>query len=172
MCTFWKIFAHIWEIYSWKFERFIKNALTRSIFELEKCSFFFKWVRILPEIDWYHYQAPSPAPTGIVRLQTWTKTPTRWSVTSEPSVPPLISICQRMSAFPHYCADAILKYPRIDGLLNNGVILPTLFDSKWRRNPANIIHLEALFCFQVFSWILKVTTDCRLSLVITLKSWP
>ena len=33
----------------------IKNALTRSIFELEKCSFF-KWVRLSPKIDWYHYQ--------------------------------------------------------------------------------------------------------------------
>ena len=45
-----------------KFERFIKNALTRSVFELEKCSsFFFKWVRVLPEIDWYHFQGASPA---------------------------------------------------------------------------------------------------------------
>ena len=33
-------FAHIWEIYYRNFEGFIKNALTRSIFELEKCSFF------------------------------------------------------------------------------------------------------------------------------------
>ena len=81
-------FAHIWEIYYRNFEGFIKNALTWSIFELEKCSFFFKWVRISPEIDWYHYQGASPAPTCIVRHQTMTKTPTRWSVTSEPSVPP------------------------------------------------------------------------------------
>ena len=42
-----------------------KNALTRSVFELEKC-FFFKWVRISPEIDWYHYQGASLAPMCIV----------------------------------------------------------------------------------------------------------
>ena len=34
------VLVRIWEIYYWKFERFTKNALTRSIFELEKCSFF------------------------------------------------------------------------------------------------------------------------------------
>ena len=28
--------------------------------------FFFKWVRISPEIDWYHYQGASTAPTCIV----------------------------------------------------------------------------------------------------------
>ena len=50
--------------------------------------FFFKWVRISPEIDWYHYQGASPAPTCIVWHQTMTKTATRWSVTSEPSVLP------------------------------------------------------------------------------------
>ena len=44
-----------------------------SIFELD----FFRWVRILPEIDWYHYQGASPAPTCIV--------PYELSVTSEPS---------------------------------------------------------------------------------------
>ena len=32
--------AHILEIYNGNFEGFIKNALTWSIFELEKCSFF------------------------------------------------------------------------------------------------------------------------------------
>ena len=37
---FQTLFAHIWEIYYSNFERFIKNDLTRSIFELEKCSFF------------------------------------------------------------------------------------------------------------------------------------
>ena len=36
---FQTFFAHIWEIYYWNFERFIKNALTRSLFELEKCYF-------------------------------------------------------------------------------------------------------------------------------------
>ena len=56
-------------------------------FELEKCPFC-KWVRISPEIEWYHYQGGSPALTCIVRHQKMTKTPTRLSVTSEPSVPP------------------------------------------------------------------------------------
>ena len=53
---------------------FTKNALTQSIFELEKCSFF-RWVRILPEIDWYHYQSASLAPTCLVQHQTLIKTP-------------------------------------------------------------------------------------------------
>ena len=47
-------------------EIFLENALTRLIFELEKCSFF-KWVRIFPEIYWYHYQGASPAPSRIIR---------------------------------------------------------------------------------------------------------
>ena len=34
-----------------------------------------KWVRISPEIDWYHYQGASIAPTGIVWHQIMTKTP-------------------------------------------------------------------------------------------------
>ena len=38
--------------------------------------FFFKWVRILPEIDWNHHQGASPAPTCIVRHQTMIKPPT------------------------------------------------------------------------------------------------
>ena len=38
--TFSKIFAHILEIYYWNFEIFTKNALTRSVFELEECFFF------------------------------------------------------------------------------------------------------------------------------------
>ena len=45
-------------------------------------------IRISPEIDWYHYQGVSLAPMCLVRHQTITKTPTRWSVISEPSVPP------------------------------------------------------------------------------------
>ena len=52
-----------------------KNAQTRPIFELEKCSFF-KWVRISPEIDLYHYQGASPAHMCIVWHQTLIKTPT------------------------------------------------------------------------------------------------
>ena len=35
-----------------------------------------------------NFTSASPAPTCIVQHQTLTKTPTRWSVTSEPSVPP------------------------------------------------------------------------------------
>ena len=41
--------------------------------------FFFKWVRISPEIDWYHYQGASPALNND-------KDPYELSVTSEPSV--------------------------------------------------------------------------------------
>ena len=67
------ILVRIWKIFHWKFERYTKNALDQSIFEHEKC-FFFKWVRISPEIDWYHYQGASLEPTCIVRHQTITKT--------------------------------------------------------------------------------------------------
>ena len=49
--------------------------------------FFFKQVRISPEIDWYHYQSANAAPTGIVRLRINTDQFSR-SVTSEPTVPP------------------------------------------------------------------------------------
>ena len=50
--------------------------------------FFLKQVRILPEIYWYNYQSANPAPTAIVwhRIKT---DPFWWSVTSEPTVPPL-----------------------------------------------------------------------------------
>ena len=67
------------------FEGFTNPALTLSIFELEKCSFF-KRVKILQEIDWYHYQGASPALTCIIWHQTITNTPTRGSVTSEPNM--------------------------------------------------------------------------------------
>ena len=40
MELFQTVLVRIWEIYHWKFEIFTKNALTWSIFELEKCSFF------------------------------------------------------------------------------------------------------------------------------------
>ena len=36
---FQTFFTDIWEIYYWNFKRFIKNVLTRSIFEQEKLSF-------------------------------------------------------------------------------------------------------------------------------------
>ena len=48
-----------------------------------------KWVRIFPEMDWYHYQGACLAPTCIVQHQTLRKTPSRLSVTSEPSDFPL-----------------------------------------------------------------------------------
>ena len=48
--------------------------------------------RISPEINWYYYQGANPAPRCIVLHQTITKTPTRWSITSESSVPPLSGI--------------------------------------------------------------------------------
>ena len=37
--------------------------------------FFFKWVRISPEIDWYHYQGASPALKCIVRVLNNDKDP-------------------------------------------------------------------------------------------------
>ena len=61
-----------------KFERFtIKNlrdfeSCSKSV---QKCSFY-KLVKVLPEIDWHHYQGTSPAPTCIVRHQTLIKAPT------------------------------------------------------------------------------------------------
>ena len=47
--------------------------------------FFFKQVRISPEIDWYHYQGANVAPTGVVRHRIKTDLLSR-SVTSEPNV--------------------------------------------------------------------------------------
>ena len=40
MLLFQRIFAHIWGISYWNVERFFQNAFTRSIFDIEKCSFF------------------------------------------------------------------------------------------------------------------------------------
>ena len=62
-------FAHIQEIY-WTVEIFIKNTLTKSILELEKCVSF-KWVWILTEIDWYNYHGASLATKCIVRVKQW-----------------------------------------------------------------------------------------------------
>ena len=50
--------------------------------------FFFKWVRISPEIDWYHYQGASPAPACIVRHQTMIKAPTSKVSHQSPVCPP------------------------------------------------------------------------------------
>ena len=72
------------------FERFSLTNLER--FSM-KCSnfvnfLFLKFVRISPEIDWYHYQSVNAAPTAIVQHQI--KTHPFWqSVTSEPTVPPI-----------------------------------------------------------------------------------
>ena len=69
MRLFQMFLVRIWEIHYQTFEIFTKNALTRSI---------------LPEIDWYYYHGAILAHTCIVE-----KTPTSWSVTSEPRVPTL-----------------------------------------------------------------------------------
>ena len=65
------------QIFQYVFMDFLKNSLTRPFFELEKCSFFFKWVRISPEIDWYHYQCCFPDkmsyyPTFLVNIDVFT----------------------------------------------------------------------------------------------------
>ena len=83
------------KIYVLYLRDFLWNALTLSIFELEKHYFFFKQVRISPEINWFHYQSGNAAPTGIVRHRIKTEQFSR-SVTSEstvgeggPSPPPM-----------------------------------------------------------------------------------
>ena len=80
--------VRIWEIFLLKIWHIYKKCSNSVNFWARKMFFFFKWVRISPEIDWYHYQGANPAPTCIVWHQTMTKTPMRLSVTSEPSVPP------------------------------------------------------------------------------------
>ena len=55
-------------IFYGKHKKLFKSALIRSIFEQEEWSFF-QWVRISPEINWYHYQNASLAITCIVRHQ-------------------------------------------------------------------------------------------------------
>ena len=70
----------IWEIY---------EKCSNSVnFWARKMFFFFKWVRISPEIDWYHYQGASPAPTCIVRHQTMIKAPTSKVSHQSPVCPP------------------------------------------------------------------------------------
>ena len=87
---FWKI--RIWYLrdFLWKTWEIYRKCSNSANFWARKMFFFLKWVRISPEIDWYHYQCASPAPTCIVRHRILIKTPTRWSVTSEPSVPPSV----------------------------------------------------------------------------------
>ena len=52
--SFQTIFGNIWEIYYWKYERFIK-VLIKTVNFWAKKYFIFKWVRILPETGLYHY---------------------------------------------------------------------------------------------------------------------
>ena len=56
------------------FGLYLRDLLLK-IFWARKMFFFFKWVRILPEIDWYHYQGASPSPLCIVRHKILIKTP-------------------------------------------------------------------------------------------------
>ena len=69
------------------FERFSLKCSNFVNFWARKTFFFFKQVRISPEIDWYHYQSANAAPNGIVRHRIKTDQFSR-SVTSEPTVPP------------------------------------------------------------------------------------
>ena len=95
-----------WEIY---------QKCSNSVnFWARKMFFFFKWVRISPEIDWYHYQGASPAPTCIVRHQTMTKTPTRWSVTSEPCDKKFLTVALNSFLWQEvpFCDNKLLLIPR------------------------------------------------------------
>ena len=67
-----KTFSAVSERFTIENLRYLLNtSLTWSIFELEK------WVRIVPNIYWYHYQGAIPAPMEIVRHETKLTTPTR-----------------------------------------------------------------------------------------------
>ena len=50
--------------------------------------FFFKWVRISPETDWYHYQGAKSGTYVNSPTSKIDKDPYELSITSEPSVPP------------------------------------------------------------------------------------
>ena len=69
------------------FRPYLSNLLLKFWEIYEKCFnsvnfwariFFLKWVRILQEIDWYHYLGASPAPSCKVRQQTLIKNPMRF----------------------------------------------------------------------------------------------
>ena len=77
--------------------------------ELEKWSFS-KCVKISPEIHWYHYRCPCPAPTCIVRHQKFINTPISCCVTSEPTVPSLFPICLQL----RHSSPLIFMYPISD----------------------------------------------------------
>ena len=55
----------------WKFERFIKNALARSVFELERCYFILNGQNFTR--NWCHYQGVSLASSWIVLHKTLIK---------------------------------------------------------------------------------------------------
>ena len=85
--TFQRFLFCIWEIFFGKFQIFSLKCSNLVNFWARKMFFFFKQVRISPEIDWYHFQSANAAPTAIVRHRI--KTNPFWrSVTSEPTVPP------------------------------------------------------------------------------------
>ena len=73
------------KIYPHGFERFSLKRSNFLNFWARKTFFFFKQVRISPEIDWYHYQSANAAPNSIVRHRIKTDQFSR-SVTSEPTV--------------------------------------------------------------------------------------
>ena len=54
---------------------FLKNTVTLSIFELEKCSLHQNGVEFQKKNYWYHYQHASPAPTSTIRHQKFKKAP-------------------------------------------------------------------------------------------------
>ena len=63
------LYVHFFKDFQYKtFRDFLclQIALTQSIFELEKCSFF-KQFRMLPEIDGYHHKCTNASPMGVVR---------------------------------------------------------------------------------------------------------
>ena len=72
MGQFKTVLVRIWEIYYWKFERFTKNALTRSIFELEKCSFFLNGSEFRQKLIGTIISAVFPTKWATTRHFWWT----------------------------------------------------------------------------------------------------
>ena len=67
--TFQRFVFCIWEIFFEWFDRFSLSCSNFVNFWARKTFFFFKQVRISPEIDWYHYKSANAAPPGIMRHQ-------------------------------------------------------------------------------------------------------
>ena len=79
--TFQRFIFCIWEIFFEKFERFSLKCSNFVNFWARKTFFFFKQVRISPEIDWYHYQSANAAPMAIVRHRhIWLPYPSFWTL--------------------------------------------------------------------------------------------